>query len=253
MNTLSNSKPKAEPESGPALKTPEPETIDWSHYSLAQLKENSTVVFRQGGGSRPDVLLIEINGQRAVLKDQSGADKAFAFLVGPLLNWRECKALKKLSHLDCIPDLLAQPSSRSFLMSYHESEQITRLENVTPDWPEFFEKLSTAIDEIHAAGVAHNDLRNPTNTLVTPDGEPVLVDLVACFCQGQRWNIINQWIFNKFCQVDLSAITKIKSRVAKHLITDKDVVAEDIAGKSGMAVKGFGQWIRRVSRKLFTD
>lgn len=227
-------------------------SINWQSYSLQQLREHATTTFRAGGGSRPDVLLIEIDGHKAVLKDQAGADSAFATLVGPILNWRECKALNKLAHIDCIPDLLSRPSARSFLMSYHQSEQITRLQNAQPEWPAFFEKLTEAITQIHAAGVAHNDLRNPTNTLVTPKGEPILVDLVACFCRGQAWNIPNRWLFDKFTQVDLSAITKIKTRVAPDLVGSEDVVAEEIAGKAGMVVKGLGQWIRRISRKLFT-
>jgi len=227
-------------------------SINWQSYSLQQLREHATTTFRAGGGSRPDVLLIEIDGHKAVLKDQAGADSAFATLVGPILNWRECKALNKLAHIDCIPDLLSRPSARSFLMSYHQSEQITRLQNAQPEWPAFFEKLTEAIKQIHAAGVAHNDLRNPTNTLVTPKGEPILVDLVACFCRGQAWNIPNRWLFDKFTQVDLSAITKIKTRVAPDLVGSEDVVAEEIAGKAGMVVKGLGQWIRRISRKLFT-
>ena len=88
---------------------------------------------------------------------------------------------------------------------------------------------------------------------MTAEGKPILVDLVACFCQGRSWNFINQWLFHKFAQVDLSAITKIKQRVAPELLNDDDVLAEDIAGKPGMAAKQFGQWIRRISRKLFTD
>lgn len=227
-------------------------SVNWSQYSLEQLRAHATQTFRDGGGSRPDVLLIEIDGQKAVLKDQGAADKMFALLLGPILNWRECKALNKLSDVSCVPNLLSQPTSRSFLMTYHQSEQITKLENYQPEWPEFFEKLQAAIDQIHRAGVAHNDLRNPTNTLVTPNGEPILVDLVACFCRGKRWNLPNQWMFSKFSQVDLSAITKIKSKVAKELITDTDIVAEDIAGRPGMAIKEIGQLIRRISRRLFT-
>jgi len=227
--------------------------INWTDYSLDQLREHAAYTFRQGGGSRPDVLLIKIDDQYAVLKDQSGADKWFALLLGPILNWRECKALKKLAPLDCIPNLISQPTSRSFLMTYHESEQITRLSKIEPDWPDFFEKLSRCIAQMHSLGVAHNDLRNPTNTLITPAGEPILVDLVACFCQGRSWNLLNQWIFNKFTQVDLSAITKLKSRVAEDLISDSDVQAQEIAGHAGMAIKGVGQWIRRLSRRLFTN
>lgn len=226
--------------------------VNWSQYSLSELRDHASHTFRQGGGSRPDVLLIEIDGECAVLKDQSGADKWFAILLGPILNWRECKALQRLAPLACIPNLICQPTKRSFLMTYHESEQITRLENIDPDWPVFFEKLSAAINQIHELGVAHNDLRNPTNTLITPAGEPILVDLVACYCQGRTWNLPNQWIFKNFCQVDLSAITKLKSRVAKELINDTDVRAEDIAGQTGMAIKGLGQGVRRLARRLFT-
>lgn len=228
-------------------------SVDWQNYSLEQLRANATATFRQGGGSRPDVFLIEIEGEKAVLKDQGGADKVFAFLIGPILNWRECKALTKLADVDCIPNLLSKPSARSFLMTYYESEQITRLEKFTPEWPAFFDKFSAAIEAVHQAGVAHNDLRNPTNTLVTANGDPILVDLVACFCRGRSWNLLNQWVFNKFCQVDLSAITKIKGRLAPELISENDVVAEDIAGRPGMALKRLGQLIRRVSRKLFTS
>lgn len=226
--------------------------IDWSQYSLDELRKHAVHTFRQGGGSRPDVLLIEINGERAVLKDQSRADKLFATIIGPILNWRECKALRELAELDCIPNLIHIPDRRSFLMSYHESEQITHLNNIQPEWPAFFEELNDAIKQIHKAGVAHNDLRNPTNTLITLDGKPILVDLVAAFCQGPAWNLPNQWLFNKFCLVDLSAITKMKLLVAPSLITEQDVLPEKIAGKVGMAAKGLGQLVRRVSRALFT-
>ncbi|MBX2848268.1 MAG: hypothetical protein KTR16_08110, partial [Acidiferrobacterales bacterium] len=228
-------------------------SIDWSQYSLAQLHQHATRCFRQGGGSRPDVLLVEIDGHKAVLKDQNSADTLFALFVGPILTWRECKALNKLSYVDCIPDLLHRPCARSFLMSYHPSEQITRLSNIKVDWPAFFDKLELAIADIHKAGVAHNDLRNPTNTLVTPDGNPVLVDLVAAFCQGRKWNLINQWIFNKFCQVDKSAITKLKSKLAPQLLNQNDVQAEQIAGPVGMALRSLGQKIRKLSRLLFTS
>lgn len=228
-------------------------SVNWSSYSLQELKQHITHTFRSGGGSRPDVLLIEIDGQQAVLKDQAGADRFFSLLIGPILSWRESKALKKLDALSCIPTLLAQPTARSFLMTYHPSEPITRLRKIDPDWAIFFDRLSASIDAMHRAGVAHNDLRNPTNTLITADGEPIMVDLVAAFLRGHKWNLPNQWIFNKFCQVDQSAMTKMKALVAPTLVKDEDIVAEEIAGRFGMAIRSLGQWIRKLSRRLFTD
>ncbi|NND80876.1 MAG: hypothetical protein HKN50_00465 [Gammaproteobacteria bacterium] len=228
-------------------------SVNWSDYSLEQLRQYEISRFRKGAGSRPDVLLIEIEGQRAVLKDQSAADRWFAMLIGPLLSWRECKALARLSSVNCVPDLLARPCRRSFVMQYLDSEPITRAQRIEPVWPDFFERLTLAVDQIHKAGIAHNDLRNPTNILVTPAGEPVLVDLVAAFGRGANWNVLNRWIFGKFCQVDRSAITKLKTRVAPELLNHADVQAEQIAGRAGMALRSVGQAIRRLSRKLFTD
>ena len=226
--------------------------LDWSQYSVAELRAHQIATFRQGGGSRPDVLLIDIEGHLAVLKDQNGADKGFATLIGPLLNWRETKALKQLSQSAFVPKLLAVPNSRSFLMTYHESKQITKLGDQAPDWTRFFSRLEAAVAEMHEIGIAHNDLRNPTNTLVTPDGEPVLVDLVACFSRGPKWNFPQRWLFHKFCQVDKSAITKLKLRFAPHLVNTDDVHPEAIAGSLGLLAKRFGQLIRKLSKKLFT-
>lgn len=227
--------------------------FQWSKIDLETLRAHSTTHFRIGGGSRPDVLLIEMEGQRAVLKDQNGADRWFAKIIGPILNWRECKALNRLSDVSCVPKLLARPDSRSFLMSHHESQQITKIDQTNFDWVGFFSALEAAIEQLHAAGVAHNDLRNPTNTLVTPNGQPVLVDLVACFCKGSDWNIVNHWMFDKFTQVDRSAITKMKQRFAPHLINEDDVIASEIAGRPGMWIKALGQAVRRLSRRIFTD
>lgn len=226
--------------------------INWEQYNLSELHKHATSVYRQGGGSRPDVLLININGHQAILKDHNQSDRWFSLLLGPLLVWRESKALRKLAELKGIPNLLCQPDRRSILMEYHESQQITRLVDQQVQWDVFFKQLSTLIMQMHQYGVAHNDLRNPTNILITPDGRPVLVDLVACFCRGQTWNWPANWLYEKFSRVDLSAITKLKSKVAPHLISENDIKAEEIAGSAGMAARQAGQWVRQITRLFFT-
>jgi len=67
---------------------------NWQQYTKQQLREMAIETYRQGGGSRPDVFLLEKDGEQAVLKDHDGMDKWFAKVVGPLLAWREAKALK---------------------------------------------------------------------------------------------------------------------------------------------------------------
>ena len=226
---------------------------NWAIYSLQELRLHSKHAFRKGGGTRPDVLLIEVDGEAAVLKDHSASDRWFSTLIGPLLTWRECKALQRLEAVECIPKLLARPSKRSFLMTYHPAVPITMPEAATHDWDTIFARLSAALQQVHEAGVAHNDLRNPSNTLITADGEPVLVDLVGAFFRGHSWNLLNHWVFDKFCLVDKSAITKMKQTFAPELLSSADVQPEQIAGPAGMFVRRAGQWIRSLSQKLFTD
>lgn len=224
----------------------------WSDYSLEELRKHAIASYRQGGGSRPDVLVIEIDGQQAVLKDHNKTDKAFSIIVAPLLVWRETKALTKLKQIDGIPELFMVPDKRSILMEHIPAEQIVKLDKIKPDWEDFYPRLVALIEKMHATGVAHCDLRSPTNTLITAQGEPVLVDLVACYCKGENWNIISNWIFGLFCKVDLSAVTKLKSKTAPHLLNDSDVDATQIAGGVGMLVRRLGQLVRIVSRQLFT-
>ena len=144
------------------------------------------------------------------------------------------------------PPFLASRSFRQLLIM-----AITSLSTVLIETLSFAQQ--DLIHQMHDLGVAHNDLRNPSNTLLTPDGKPVLVDLVACFIRGPKWNVANNYVFNKFSQVDLSAITKLKQRFAPELINSDDIHAEHIAGTFGLKIKALGQLIRRLSRKLFTS
>ena len=57
--------------------------------SLEELRARATRTFRQGGGSRPDVLLIKVNGAEAILKDYGKTDPWFRRTVGPLSARRE--------------------------------------------------------------------------------------------------------------------------------------------------------------------
>lgn len=228
-------------------------SFDWSHYTLPQLRSHAVDCYRQGGGSRPDVLVIEIDGRRAVLKDHNQMDRLFALLVGPLLVWREAKALRRLQAVSGVPTLLAIPDRRAILMESITARQIVSLTDEAIDWAAYFSDLRRLIDAMHAAGVAHGDLRSPTNALIDQDGKAATVDFVASLHRGHTLNLVKRYLFNKLCLVDLSAITKLKKRVSPELLGSDELESHEIAGQLGMAARAVGQFIRRCSRKLFTN
>lgn len=227
--------------------------IDWNTYSLEQLREHAIASYRDGGGSRPDVMLLEIDGHQAVLKDLNAMDPKFAFWVGKLMIWRELKALRKLEGVSGIPSVLAVPDSRAILMEHITARQVVNVGTNEYDAKQYFVKLRDLIDRMHITGIGHGDLRSPTNALIDENGDAALVDFVASIGRGAQWNVINRYLFNKMVMVDLSAITKLKKRIAPELLDDSDFEASEVAGKKGMLFRQAGQWVRRVSRRLLSN
>lgn len=217
---------------------------------LAAIRAATIEVVRTGGGSRPDVLRVRHEGGQAVLKDQNGCDAAFARLIGPLLAAREARALRSLEGVPGIPALLGRPDRRSVLVEYIEAAPITRASHA--DWPAFFAALERLLDDIHARGIAHCDLRSPANTLVDASGAPVLVDFVASVRRGTPWNPLGRWIFVLFCRVDRKALVKLKSIVAPELVGPDEVRLLDHGPLLHRALRGLGIGIRNITRKLFT-
>jgi len=219
--------------------------------SLQKLRAQSIRVFRHGGGSRPDVLLVPYGEGVAVLKDHNACDPMFARVLGPVLTWREARALRRLQPVASVPDLLACPDRRSLLLQYLPAEPLHKT-TATVDWAEFFQRLSSALGEVHAHGVAHCDLRSPGNTLVTEDHAPVFVDFVAAVKNGAWWNLPARWVFARFSRADHEALVKLKRHVAPELLSAKELQDIESFSVFERAARWFGKGVRKVSRRLFT-
>lgn len=220
--------------------------------SLTELRQAVHKVYRQGGGSRPDVLLIERGEERAVLKDHGACDPWFARMLGPLLAWREARALKRLHGIQGIPDLLRRPDSRSLLLEYLCATQLSDKKNSNTDWEAFFKRLELLLATMHERGVAHCDLRSPFNTLIDSAGNPVLVDFVASVSCGRPWNLAASWVFRRFAKADKQALVKLKRSVAPALVSEQEYVRYATRSKSEQFMRWVGARVRALSRKLFT-
>ena len=183
--------------------------MDWKNYSLNELRQNVIRVLRQGGGTRPDILLVKIDDNSAVLKDYGACNRWFSLIFGRFLCHREWFILSKLRGYGVVPTPLAKFHKRAFLMTYHEALPVPLAALEHEDWQPFLYRLQEAIRAMHQRGVTHNDLRNRHNILVTADKKPVLIDLAAsvCFTAGQP-----SWLFNKLCVIDNSILAKLAQR-----------------------------------------
>ncbi len=224
---------------------------NWCEISHDRLRQHATRSYRQGGGSRPDVLLIDIDGRKAVLKDHNACDQGFGQLLGPLLVSREAKALRRLDQIAGIPKLYATPNSRSLLMEHLPGEPLGQFGD-NPAWEQFFIDFERLLREVHASGVAHCDLRSPENALICESNQPAIVDFVSCVFRGRRWNIISRWLFEQFSRADRGALIKLKKGVAPDLLTPEE---ERLLHEQTMlecAARWVGASFRNVSRWLLT-
>ena len=220
--------------------------------SLTELRQNVAKTFRRGGGSRPDVLLIEMNGDKAVLKDHGACDPWFASILGPLLAAREARAIRRLHDVKGVPQLLARPDSKSLLLQYLPALPLSDKENENIDWKKFFDRLQILLFEMHQRGVAHCDLRSPFNTLIDANRDPIIVDFVAAVTAGRRWNLPANWVFRRFVEADRGALIKLKKSVAPELISELENERLTRHSKSEQVARRVGIGVRNLSRKLLT-
>ncbi|GJL82879.1 MAG: hypothetical protein DHS20C01_25130 [marine bacterium B5-7] len=208
-------------------------------------------MLRVGSGSRPHVAVVIIDRSEYVIKDHAGADPGFAYWLGPMLARREVRALTRLKSLCGVPKILQVIDKRAFVMSKFDAVPYRQQDLSESEWASFFEKMQRLVDGMHRLGVAHCDLRSPDNTLMTVEGQPVIVDFVASYTRKGRWNFISRWIFNRMCEVDRSAIDKQKRTVCPALL-DADAAVVEREGYLARLARGTGVLFRNASRFLLT-
>jgi len=222
-------------------------------FTLTALRAAPRAVFRRGGGSRPEVSLVEHDGQLAVLKDYTRADPLFHRLIGPLVVRREARALRALEGLAGVPRLLARFGADAILVEYIAGPSARELKRGA-FVPEFFERLYSLIEAMHRRGVAHCDLRSSGNILLGPDQTPYMVDFVANFRRGRWWNPLTRWMFRKFCEADRGAVARLKKTHAPELLTadEQAALARDRKTPLERGARIVGRGVRDLSRWLLT-
>lgn len=215
------------------------------------IEENTVEYLRTAGGTRPDLRVVDTGDSRIVVKDFRHSDLLFRVIVGPTMIRREAGALRKLKGVTGVPELIEHIDRYALAM---EHVPATSLEKLKPGQltQEFYTDLRRVIDDMHACGVAHCDLRSRGNLMVGEDGKPYVVDFAACVFRGRGWNPFFRWLFNQFVPADRNAILRVKQRLSPELLTDEDTAGLAINLPFERPARAFGQTVRRITRKLLT-
>jgi RIO-like serine/threonine protein kinase len=166
------------------------------------------------------VRLVEHDSLQIVLKDYSQGNNALKAL-GVMLLWRERAAYERLQDLPGIPRCFGQLDPYTLMTEYVESCQ-------SSDAPEelldegFFQRLRRLVEAMHARGIVHGDLKRLDNILITPDGQPCLIDFSAAFWNGS--NPAAAFVMPYLIDDDLRAVYKLKARRVPDLLTPEEEI-----------------------------
>ncbi len=174
-----------------------------------------------GKGTQADIWLARIDNQLVAVKDYHQKGFLVKLLFGRWLINREFKIYKKLQGIKGIPNVYNLLDKDAFILEYIEGKDCSHFNQGSLS-EEFFIKLKALIDAIHSRGVVHCDLKKRMNIIITPSGQPFLVDFATGFAKGKRFNFIWNWFYKQFYEDDLKAIAKLKKKTAPELLSKEE-------------------------------
>jgi predicted Ser/Thr protein kinase len=180
---------------------------------------------------------------RRVFKQAMGGRVARRLRVAMLR--REHTAYERVAGIPGIPRCFGLQADGTLELEFVPGETYRETVPALRDRARYFASLKALILALHAAGVAHADLKRRGNLLISPDGDPIVLDFGSAVLQKSGGGWWNRFLFRQACQMDLNAWVKLKYRRRYDLIAPEDrpyyqpTVLEDSA-----------RIVRRVWRKV---
>jgi len=178
-------------------------------FTLEDVRANPPRVLSRGRWANADLFLFEAGGHTWVIKDFSPCRALVRYSIGIFMVRRELLALKRLQG---IPGIATDPFRLSpFALAYRyvpgtTLKEARRTGAVTPL---FFEHLEELVQRMHERGIVHLDIRYMRNILITPEGDPVLID----FQSGLVLNRLPRMLHAPLKAIDLSGVYKCWQKI----------------------------------------
>ena len=135
---------------------------------------------------------------------------------GPLAGlWRyllrrEQAIYARLGGIAGIPRSLGLISGECLALEYVAGPSLREHEAQLADRDAFFGKLLATLQAMHAAGVAHGDLKRKDNIIVGTGERPYLIDFGIAVRRSATRPFWNRWVFEPLQQMDRNAWVKLK-------------------------------------------
>jgi RIO-like serine/threonine protein kinase len=178
-----------------------------------------STILEKGKFGKADILQLEMPGQVWILKDYA----AHSFPERCLGRWmirREWRAYQRLAGAAGIAPAAVRIDAVSLATAEVKGQPLTVTRGRPEEARRALKALRERVEEFHARGMAHLDLRGTGNVRIDDKGNVVLLDLAS----AAFWNPASKptWRTNLYREIDLSALLKWKARLLPEELTPED-------------------------------
>jgi tRNA A-37 threonylcarbamoyl transferase component Bud32 len=159
-----------------------------------------------GYSNQGEVRRVRLGERDLAIKTPKG--RGLSWRLGQATLRREHRAYQRVAGLSGFAPCHGLLDDRYLVLDYVDGASFR---NAALDNRErFFDQLLTVIDAMHAAGVAHGDLKRKDNLRVDAEQRPVILDLGAAVLRRDGFHPVNRRLFEFIRQTDLNAWIKLK-------------------------------------------
>lgn len=176
------------------------------------LKHSPVRLISRKAFAKPDLSQVRSGDRVLVVKDVGEKNLFVRWTLGLWLIQKEWSIYSRLVGIRGIPQVIERIDRFAFTMEFVPGRPIQRGESLSFS---FFCELERILEEIHAKGVVHLDLRHKGNILVSEKGDPVLIDFNSGFYFKN--GLLRRILFPLLRWVDYGGILKLKHRVASSM------------------------------------
>lgn len=133
--------------------------------------------------------------------------------LGPLwraLLRREHAVYRRLDRIAGIPRSFGLVAGEQLALEYIAGPSLREYEAQIEDREAFFGRLRATVEAMHAAGVAHGDLKRKDNIIVGFGERPYLIDFGIAVRRSATSGWWNRCVFEPLVQMDMNAWVKLK-------------------------------------------
>lgn len=161
----------------------------------------------RGRAANADVRLLDISGQRWVVKDFSACPWLIRNTLGRWMIGRELRALQRLAGIPGIPGHARRIDVYAFAYHFIEGRPLAKVP-ASELSPAFFMAYEKLVLQMHERGLVHLDLRNSGNVLISADFQPIVIDFQSWLALPRWWPALSRYLQ----KIDLSGVYKFWTR-----------------------------------------